>query len=149
MIIFPILHMSADRKEHAEKRLNSNIWITLKLQQSSRMTVISTNREDNWPRYILTMKKKARVKETLSSWHIKIIVLKFVMLVSVSRTGLLTQSLIVFSGSFCTWAYMPGIILHVFCGSEFLVKTLISKVWRAQRICFDSSCHCPTIYLAS
>lgn len=67
MIIFPILHMSADRKEHVEKRLNSNIWITLKLQQSSRMIVISTNREDNWPSYMLAMKNKARVKETLSS----------------------------------------------------------------------------------
>lgn len=29
------------------------------------MTVISKNREDNWPEYILPMKNKARVKEIL------------------------------------------------------------------------------------
>lgn len=113
------------------------------------MTVISKNREDNWPKYILPMKNKARVKEILIIWHTIIVVLKFVMTVFVSRTGLLTPNLIVFSVSFCEWGYMPGIFLHIFCGSESFVKTLISKVWRAQRICSDSNYHCPTIYLAS
>jgi len=55
-------------------------------------------------------------------------VLKFVMIMFVSRTGLVTQSLTAFRVSFCPRGYMPGMFLHTFCGSEFFVKTLISEV---------------------
>lgn len=61
------------------------------------MAVASTTDPDIY----LQRKTKPESKKLLSSWHVIIMVLKFVMLVSVSRTGLLTQSLIVFSVSFC------------------------------------------------